>query len=128
MFASGFLSQLICVRQTSSPLNTRVAYSDQSSNPVCGFSMMEQVWLCTVCPMENWLGASKTTYRVELMICICYSRALERRCLVDNCDSDHWSKSICRVRMNASQQTDEENVWMQGARLRVYGGPEYSRR
>ena len=32
--------------------------------PLCGFSMTEQVRLCTVCPMENWLGTSKTTYRV----------------------------------------------------------------
>ena len=29
-----------------------------SSNPVCGFSMMEQVRLCAVRPMENWLGSS----------------------------------------------------------------------
>ena len=30
----------------------------QSSNPVCGFSMMEQVRLCAVWPTENWLGSS----------------------------------------------------------------------
>ena len=29
-----------------------------SSNPVCGFSMMEQVRLCAVWPVENWLGSS----------------------------------------------------------------------
>ena len=29
-----------------------------SSNPVCGFSLMEQVRLCAVWPMENWLGSS----------------------------------------------------------------------
>ena len=28
----------------------------QSSNPVCGFAMMEQVRLCAVWPTENWLG------------------------------------------------------------------------
>ena len=33
-----------------------------SSNPVCGFSMMQQVRLCAVWPMGNWLGSS--TYRV----------------------------------------------------------------
>ena len=27
-----------------------------SSNPVCGFSMMEQVRLCAVWVRENWLG------------------------------------------------------------------------
>ena len=42
---------------------------------------MVQVRLCAVWPMENWLGTSKTTYRVGWMIWICYSRALERRCL-----------------------------------------------
>ena len=28
------------------------------SNPICGFSMMEQVRLCDVWPTENWLGSS----------------------------------------------------------------------
>ena len=27
-----------------------------SYNPVCGFTMMEQVRLCAVWPMENWLA------------------------------------------------------------------------
>ena len=49
------------------------------------FSMMEQVRLCTVWPTENWLGTSKTTYRVGRMIGICYSRALDRRCLAACC-------------------------------------------
>ena len=30
----------------------------QSSNTASGFSMMEQVRLCAVRPMENWLGSS----------------------------------------------------------------------
>ena len=30
----------------------------QSSNPVCGFYMMEQDRLCAVWPRENWLGSS----------------------------------------------------------------------
>ena len=30
----------------------------QSSNPVCGFSTMEQVRLCDVWPADNWLGSS----------------------------------------------------------------------
>ena len=30
----------------------------QWSNPVSGFSMMEQVILCAVWPMENWPGSS----------------------------------------------------------------------
>ena len=35
--------------------------------PCMWFSMMEQVRLCTVCPVENWLGTSKTTYRAGLV-------------------------------------------------------------
>ena len=35
----------------------------QSCNPASGFSMMEQVKLCAVCLIENWLGSSM--YRVE---------------------------------------------------------------
>ena len=30
----------------------------QSYNPVCGFSMMKQVRLCTVWPTENWIASS----------------------------------------------------------------------
>ena len=29
-----------------------------ASNPACGFSMMKEVRLCAVWPMENWLGTS----------------------------------------------------------------------
>ena len=36
----------------------------QSSNPVCGFSMMEQVRLCAIWPMENWLGSSLNQIQV----------------------------------------------------------------
>ena len=42
---------------------------------------MGQVRLCAVRPTENWLGTSKTTYRVGWMIWIRCSHALERRCL-----------------------------------------------
>ena len=34
-----------------------------SSNPVFGFSVMEQVGLCAVWPMENWLGSSLNQIR-----------------------------------------------------------------
>ena len=46
---------------------------------------MEQVRLCAVWPTENWLGTSKTTYKVGWMIWICYSRALDRWCLRARC-------------------------------------------
>ena len=40
-----------------------------SSNPLCGFSMMEQATLCAVWPMENLLGSSlnQIQYRVGLL-------------------------------------------------------------
>ena len=35
-----------------------------SSKPVCGFSMIEQVRLCAIWPMENWLGSSLNHIKV----------------------------------------------------------------
>ena len=49
----------------------------QSSNPVCGFSMMEQVRFCAVWPMENWFGSS-----MHHTDWICYCHALEKGCLL----------------------------------------------
>ena len=46
----------------------------QSSNPVCGFSMMEQVTLCAVWPRENWLGSS-----IGWLSLKCYCHALFRK-------------------------------------------------
>ena len=49
-----------------------------SSNPVCGFSMMEQVRLCAVWPMENWLGSSLNHIQGWTTVRVFYSRALEQ--------------------------------------------------
>ena len=49
-----------------------------SSNPVCGFSMMEQVRLCAVWPMENWLGSSLNQIQGWTTVRESYSRALEQ--------------------------------------------------
>ena len=53
-----------------------------SSNPVCGFSMMEQVRLCAVLPMENWLGSSLNQIQVWTTVRESYSRALEQGPLI----------------------------------------------
>ena len=45
------LSELLALKHESRILR-------QSSNPVCGLSVMKQVRLCAVCPTENWLGSS----------------------------------------------------------------------
>ena len=42
----------------------------QSYYPVCGFSMMEQVRLCAVWPMENWLGSSMNLITTGLNDCL----------------------------------------------------------
>ena len=54
----GPLPEFLALKQESRILG-------HSSNPVCGFSMMEQARLCAVRPVENWLGSSLTRYRVE---------------------------------------------------------------
>ena len=49
-----------------------------SSNPVWGFSMMEQVRLCAVWPMENWLGSSLNQIQGWTTVRESYPRALEQ--------------------------------------------------
>ena len=52
-------SVLQSVRQSESlALKHESRILGHSSNPVCGFSMMEQVRLCAVWPTENWLASS----------------------------------------------------------------------
>ena len=48
-----------------------------STNSVCGFSMMAQVRLCAVWPMENWLGSSLEQIQGWTTVRESYSRALE---------------------------------------------------
>ena len=52
-----------------------------SSNPVCGFSMIEveKVRLYAVSPMENWLGSSLNQIQGWTTVRQSYSRALEQR-------------------------------------------------
>ena len=49
-----------------------------SSNPVCGVSMMEQVRLSAVWPMENWLGSSLNQIQGWTTVRESYSHALEQ--------------------------------------------------
>ena len=49
-----------------------------SSNSVSGFSMTEQVRLCAVWPMENWLGSSLNQIQGWTAVRESYSRALEQ--------------------------------------------------
>ena len=53
----------------------------QSSKPVCGFSMMEQVRLCAVWPTESWIGSSMNHIQGWMPVWICYCHALEKGCL-----------------------------------------------
>ena len=49
-----------------------------SSNPVCGFFVMEQVRLCAVWPTENWLGSSLNQIQGWTAVPESYSRPLEQ--------------------------------------------------
>ena len=46
--------------------------------PVCGFSMMDQVRLCAVWPMENWLGSSLNQIHGWTTVRESYSCALKQ--------------------------------------------------
>ena len=59
----------------------RVAYSDHSSNHVCGFGSAKSFLHGTNSIEPNLFQHGETTYRVGWLIWICYSCALERRCL-----------------------------------------------
>ena len=47
------------------------------SNPVCGFFVMEQVYLCAVWFMDNWLGSSLNHIQGWTTVRDSYSRALQ---------------------------------------------------
>ena len=49
-----------------------------TSNPASGFSMMEQVRLSAVWPMENWLGSSLNQIQGWTTVRESYSPALEQ--------------------------------------------------
>ena len=53
-----------------------------SSNSVCGFSMKEQVRLCAVWPMENFIGSSLNQTQGWTTVRESYSRALEQEPLL----------------------------------------------
>ena len=78
----------------ASPLSPTLSHSDilflkhdssilrQSPNPVCGFSMMEQVRLCAVCPTQNWRCSSVNHIQGWTTVWECFCHALEKGCLV----------------------------------------------
>ena len=68
--------------QASSLQSMRVAFSDHSTNPVCGFRRARPVLHGTNSTESNLIHHGETTYRVGRMIWLCYSHALERRCLI----------------------------------------------
>ena len=70
-YSGGFGAEFLALNHESSIFR-------QSSNPVCGFSMMEQVRLCSVWPTENWLGASLNQIQGWTTVQESYSRALDQ--------------------------------------------------
>ena len=69
--AAGYETEILALKHESRILG-------HSSNPVCGLSMMEQVRLCAVWPMENWLGFSLNHIQGWTIVREFYSRVLEQ--------------------------------------------------
>ena len=77
----------------------------QSSNPVCGFYMMEQVSTCAVWAMGNWHGSSLNQIQGWTTVLESYSRALEQGPLLQgrleeeekSTDKDEWSRTCITV-------------------------------
>ena len=63
--------ELLALKHTSRILG-------HSSNPICGFFIMETVRLCAVWPRENWLGSSLNQIQGWTTVRESYSRALEQ--------------------------------------------------
>ena len=84
----------------------------QSSNPVCGFSMMEQVRLRAVWPMEIWLGNSMkiqgwTTIRES------YSRALEQGPLIKTLQLfNSGGQEKCKRFAQGARWERDGQIWM----------------
>ena len=63
-FSKRFNTCKVRKRETQTPVHAEVftlkhesKIFRRSSNPVCGFSMVELVRFCAVLPAENWLGS-----------------------------------------------------------------------
>ena len=85
-----------CRRTEFLVLNQESRILGHSSNPVCGFSVMEQVILCAVWPMENWLGSSMNQIEGWTTVRESYYRALEQGPLPTNDILSSWqNKYLC---------------------------------
>ena len=74
----------------------RVAYSDHSTHPVCGFRSAKPDLHGANITDPNLFHDGETTYsQVWWLIWTCYSRALERRCLTHKVT---WFDPICLLR------------------------------
>ena len=72
-------------------------------NPVCGFSMMEQVRLCAVWPIDNWLGSSLNQIPGWITVRESYSGALEQGSL-GRIGRTHTARSISNMRANLANE------------------------
>ena len=100
------------------------------SNPVRGFSMMEQVRLCAVWPMENWLCSSLNQIQGWSIVRESYSCALEkgplggrpfvsfafagdtRRCDDDGFGRDNGKKKKSKQRISSARVVEFQTLPM----------------
>ena len=77
---------------------------EHSSNPARGFSMMEQIRLCAVWPMKNWLGSSLNQIQGWTTVRESYSPALVSchlsillKCLARHGIESFWNRINLRI-------------------------------
>ena len=99
-------------KQASSLWSMRVAYPDHSTNPACGFGSANPVPCGPNSTEANLFHDGESTYRVAWLIWICYSRDLERRCLVRR-----WTN-----RLRASGIMHLRTRWRRGLCMETFKG------
>ena len=96
-----------------------------SSNPVCGSSMMLQVRLCDVWPMENWFGSSlNQTYGWTTVLLSCFRAWISALISAEICISlfkysavpEKFCECVVRVRQTELFQTFYLRLWMRRSR------------
>ena len=88
-----------------------------SSKPVCGFSVMEQVRLCAILPMENWYSSSLHQMPGWITVRESHSRALEQGpLLVKTCH-------IYKMESQAKTQAKNVSIELPPRRSRTAASP-----
>ena len=94
----------------------------QSSNRVCGFSMMEQVRLWGVWPTENCIGFSMNHIQGWMTVWEFYSHALDKRRLDSEWVKEKGYKTISISEIEAKRRRSSESECMSSWNLHAFYG------